>query len=231
MANQEQLDILKQGVKVWNAWRQDHPGIEIDLRDAALRSANLREANFSFVNLRAANLSGTDLWSADLSFANLRTADLWGADLSFANLEGADLSSTSLSDAHLSYTNLSSAKLWSTVFGNIDLGTAKGLETVKHDGPSTIGIDTIYRSHGNIPEVFLKGAGVDDIFITYIRSLVGKPIEYYSCFISYSSKDDGFAKRLYADLQSHNVRCWFAPEDLKIGDKIRPRLDEVHSYL
>ena len=114
-----------------------------------------------------------------------------------------------------------------TVFGNIDLSTVKGLETVRHYSPSTIGIDTIYASHGNIPEAFLKGTGVDDTFITYIRSLVGKPIEYYSCFISYSSKDDAFARRLYADLQSRNVRCWFAPEDLKWGDKIRTGIDDA----
>src|SRR5436189_5614353 len=63
-------------------------------------------------------------------------------------------------------------------------------------------------------------------FITYIRSLAGKAIEYYSCFISYSSKDEAFAKRLYADLQSNNVRCWFAPHDLKIGDRYRDRIDE-----
>jgi TIR domain len=103
----------------------------------------------------------------------------------------------------------------------------KGLETVMHMFPSTIGLDTIYNSRGNIPEDFLKGAGVDDTFITYIRSLVGKAIEYYSCFISYSSKDDAFARRLYADLQSQNVRCWFAPEDLKWGERIRTGIDEA----
>jgi TIR domain len=31
---------------------------------------------------------------------------------------------------------------------------------------------------------------------------------------------------LHADLQQANVRCWFAPEDLKIGDKFRTRIDE-----
>ena len=60
-----------------------------------------------------------------------------------------------------------------------------------------------------------------------MRSLVGKPINYYSCFISYSSKDDAFARRLYADLQSHNVRCWFAPEDLKWGERIRTGIDKA----
>ena len=84
-----------------------------------------------------------------------------------------------------------------------------------------IGIHTIYRSQGIIPERFLRGAGIPDEFVAYMKSLVGTTIEFYSCFISYSSKDDAFARRLYADLQSHNVRCWFAPEDLKWGDRIR----------
>jgi len=59
-----------------------------------------------------------------------------------------------------------------------------------------------------------------------MRSLAAHPIEFYSCFISYSSKDDDFARRLHADLQQNGVRCWFAPEDLKIGDKFRTRIDE-----
>jgi hypothetical protein len=113
-----------------------------------------------------------------------------------------------------------------TTFGDLDLRTIKGLETLEHRGPSTIGIDTIYHSGGNIPESFLRGAGVPDIFIEYMRSLVGKPIEYNSCFISYSSKDEAFAQRLYADLQNNNVRCWYAPEDMKTGDRIRPRIYE-----
>jgi TIR domain-containing protein len=44
--------------------------------------------------------------------------------------------------------------------------------------------------------------------------------------VSYSKHDDAFVKRLYADLQGKGVRCWFAPEDLKIGEKIRTGIDE-----
>jgi hypothetical protein len=36
----------------------------------------------------------------------------------------------------------------------------QGLETIIHDGPSTIGTDTISRSEGDIPEVFLRCAEV-----------------------------------------------------------------------
>jgi len=102
----------------------------------------------------------------------------------------------------------------------------KGLETVIHEGPSTIGTDTLLRPEGDILEKFLREAGQSDTFITYVRSLTQNPIEYYTCFISYSSKDQEFAERLYTDLRGKDIRCWFAPEDLKIGDEFRNRIDE-----
>jgi hypothetical protein len=124
----------------------------------------------------------------------------------------------------------------SSYFVNVDLSECRGLEFVKHDGPSSIDIDTIYRSNGNIPEIFLRGAGVPEAFMVNMKALVAamSPIEFYSCFISYSSKDQEFAERLHADLRNKNVRCWFAPEDLKIGDMLRPSFDEairVHDKL
>ena len=73
-------------------------------------------------------------------------------------------------------------------------------------------------------------------FVVQTKALVAamEPIQFYSCFLSYSSKDQEFAERLYADLQQKHVRCWFAPEDMKIGERIRPRIDEairVHDKL
>lgn len=98
-------------------------------------------------------------------------------------------------------------------------------------GPSTVGIDTIYRSKGNIPESFLRGAGVPDNFIEYMHSLTGQVVEYSSCFISYSSDDEDLARRLYNDLQSAGVHCWFAPEDMKIGDPMLHSIDEsIRTY-
>jgi TIR domain len=72
---------------------------------------------------------------------------------------------------------------------------------------------------------FPRGVGLPDFFIEYAASLVDRPIEYYSVFISYSSKDEVFAQRLYVDLQAARVRWWFVPEDLTIGEKIRPGID------
>jgi hypothetical protein len=154
---------------------------------------------------------------------------LHGANLIRANLINADLTDANLSYVDLTDANLNEADLMYTVFGYVDLSTVKGLETVKHHAASSIGIDTIIRSQGKIPEVFLKGAGVPDSIIEAIPSLVGslKPIDFYSCFISYSNKDQDFAERLYADLQAKGVRCWLDKEDLKIGEKFRPRIDEA----
>src|SRR5262249_26973615 len=88
------------------------------------------------------------------------------------------------------------------------------------------GTDTILRSEGDIPEVFLRGAGLDDTFLSYVLSLAKKPIQYYSCFLSYSNKDQDVVDRLYADPQSGNVRCWYARHELKPGDYYRYRIDE-----
>jgi hypothetical protein len=169
----------------------------------------------TYYNLSGANLNG----------ANLMGSYLMGANLCRATLHGTRLNVTNLSEANLTEADFSDAFLSLTIFGNVDLQGVKGLERVKHASSSILDIQTVYRSRGNIPETFLRGAGVPDSFITYAHSLVGRPIEYFSCFISYSSQDETFVKRLYADLQSNNVRCWFAPEDLKIGDKLRPSID------
>ena len=58
-------------------------------------------------------------------------------------------------------------------------------------------------------------------------SLLAQPIEFYSCFISYSTKDLAFAERLHADLQDKGVRCWFAPHDVQGGKKLNEQIDRA----
>jgi hypothetical protein len=252
MANEEHLEILKQGWEVWTQWRKENPDIRPDLRKADLSGANLFRADLSGANLfgailrgavlrgadfRGTDLRGVDLIATDLGGAcfrgvNLRGmklsgANLMGADLSGANLSRADLGGTDLRAAGLSQADLSQATVGFTVFADLDLSAVKGLETIRHLGPSTIGIDTIYKSRGKIPEVFLRGCGVQDNFIAYMGSLTGKAFEYYSCFISYSTKDEAFAQRVYADLQHKGVRCWFAPEDIRGGEKLYDQIDQA----
>lgn len=53
------------------------------------------------------------------------------------------------------------------------------------------------------------------------------PSNYHSCVLSYATEDQAFAEKLYADLQSKGVSCWFAPHDLKTGDKLRTQIYEA----
>lgn len=220
-----------------------------DLTGADLTFAVLRDANLRIANLSETNLSGADLSGVDLTGANLNLADLVGADLNGANLDGANLSGarilggtlnmTNLRGTNLCYIHIKGTELDRTDFKDCSMGyttlnllnlsSVKGLETVNHHGPSSIGIDTIFMSGGNIPEVFLRDCGVPQEFIDYIPSFTDKPWEYYSCFISYAEKelDSEFARRLHADLVANEVRTWFAPHDMKTGQEIRQTIDDA----
>ena len=206
--------------------------IEANLGLAQLFNADLRGGNLSAANLSRADLSRADLHGADLTGANLRGTVLFKACLGGAELLGADLSEakleqTDLTDANLDGVDFTGASVWFTTFTNVNLSRVKGLETVKHSGPSSIGIDTIYKSKGKIPHVFLRGAGVPENFIEYMASLVGTGIDFYSLFISYSTHDQEFAERLHNDLQAKGVRCWFAPHKLQGGKKVYRQIDEA----
>jgi hypothetical protein len=206
MANPEHLQILQQGVEAWNQWRDQHRNIRANLRGANLIRANLRGADLHWANLRGASLG-----EANLGWANLARANLHWVNLIRANLTGA---------------NLSHVALCETVFSDTNLTDVRDLETCDHGGLSILDHRTLAKS-GPLPLAFLRGCGLPDALIDYLPSLLNEPFQFYSCFISYASKDHAFAERLHADLQNKGVRCWFAPEDMKIGDRIRPRIDET----
>jgi TIR domain-containing protein/pentapeptide repeat protein len=249
VANPEHLEILHHGVKAWNSWRKKNPSIipdlsnaqlsylnyrNIDLSQAYLLDASLYDANMSGANLMFANLTFTDINTTNLRGANLRGANLTNSNARYTNLIKADLRNAVFAGTDLSGSDLSHAIMGGTNLGGGFLDRCIGLNKVIHSGPSSLGIDVIYYSKGSLPEEFLRGCGVADDFITYASSLTTKAIEFHSCFISYSSQDQNFVYRFYADLQAKGVRCWFAPEDLKIGDKTRVRIDEsirVHEKL
>ena len=198
-----------------------------DLFMAYLLSANLSGALLIGAKLSSAKLSGADLSGAVLCDAKLIKANLRGANLKKADLSGADLLMAYLKRTNVNNANLSDAKIGYTTIGDVDLSNVSDLERTIHFGPSTIGIDTFYRSGGKIPHKFLEDAGVPDNFIEYMGSLTGQAFQYYSCFISHSTNDKDFADRIYADLRKEGVRCWFAPEDIKGGKKIHLQLDEA----
>ncbi len=211
MADEKLVAILRQGATKWNAWRERGKQNAIDLSEARLGGVNLIRANLTEANLSGANLDGANLSRALLIDANLSKANLGGANLNWSILRGA---------------NFHEVFLYETVFVDVDLSAVTGLETCRHYGPSIIDYRTLQKS-GPLPLAFLRGVGLPDSFIEYLPSLLNQPIQMYSCFISYSSKDQDFAERLHADLQNKGVRCWFAPHDLPIGAKIWDTIDEA----
>lgn len=206
MANPEHVEIVRRGKEVIDEWREFNTDVRLDL---------------TAVDLNNSSLSGANLSGAGLFCAALPNADLTYADLSMADLVGADLRATYLCGAKLYRTNFGR-----TAFGHTDLTDAEGLETCRHITPSYLDHSTIQIS-GGLPEIFIRGCGWSDVLIATIPALLNDPIQFYSCFISYSTRDEEFAKRLHADLQDSGVRCWFAPEDLKIDDRVLSTIDEA----
>lgn len=212
-----------------------------DLSGADLKWADLSEASLVETKAVKSNLKRAKLFDANLSAATFDSADFSFADLSDANLTDADFSRANLSHANLKNSNLERANFFNTaigytLFANNDLRVAKGLETVRPLGPSTLGIDTMYKSGGGLPKEFLRACDIPDELITFIPSLVeaNQAIQFYSCFISYSHKDEPFSKHLYKHLRDAQIRVWFAPEDIKGGEKLKEQIDraiQIHDRL
>lgn len=216
----------------------------VNLNNADLYDANLREADFTPIPSlqRDSSLDGANLCRANLEHARLYEASLNGANLIYADLFYANLVRTRLLDSNLNNTflvgtdfhmaeldeaDVTKAIMGNTKFSDVDLSNVKGLDKVFHRARSTIGIDTIYRSQCNIPDIFLRGCGVPENFITHMRSLVAgaQPIQFYSCFISYSHADKPFARRLHDALQGRGIRCWLDEHELLPGQKIYTEVD------
>lgn len=183
------------------------------LKGADLRGADLSFADLSSADLVEANLSGADLREsnlsmADLSGANLSDARLTATQLEVANLTGADLRRAHLVRARLTATILTDAVLEMSTFGDCDLGQALGLETVRHRGPSFIGVDTLARSGGRIPEGFLRLAGVAEEYVAAQRELARGGGAVARTLLVNSVQDGEFTARLEADLRRAGLACW-----------------------
>lgn len=242
MANQEQLEIIKQGVDVQNIWRSEYSDVKIDLSEAnlskvKLSGANLRGADFSEAILKGTDLSDTDLSGAVLSGADLVGANLIGANLRGTNLREAILRRTDLSGVNLSRANVSYSKTSFTSFGDVDLSSCLGLETIVHLSPSRISTSTLEQSKGQIPVEFLRGCGLSDWEIEsaklYNPELSNQEIselqykiydlratwsiQVFPLFISYSHADSSFVDELGKELTEMGIRYWRDIHDMKSG--------------
>ena len=113
MANEEQLELIKQGTNAWNKWREEHANTRPDLIEANLGAANLSEANLTYVrlvhtNLENANLSGGRIYG--ISAWNLRGAPRDQLDLIITNYHEPIVTIDNLEVAQFIYLLLNNQK-------------------------------------------------------------------------------------------------------------------------
>lgn len=113
------------GVQLDNAYLRGADLKQVWMPQAFLRKVDLSEAKLSEAKLSEAKLSGAKLNEADLSKARLNEADLSEAELIRAKLNEADLNKTYFSRANLSGADLSGADLRGADLRGADLSWAK----------------------------------------------------------------------------------------------------------
>ena len=185
-----------------------------NFHNADLRGADLSNCDLAFADLTGANLSGADLTEADLTMADLTDANLNGARMHAAALNIANLTRCDLRRAHLVRTRLDGALLLDcitdmTLFADCDLSAALCLDTIRHQGPSIIGADTLARSLGRIPEPFLRSAGVppDFIGVAAVARLAQAPPHRRILLIA-SVADAPIVAWLETELRQRGLPCW-----------------------
>lgn len=281
MANPEHVKVVKQGADAIDAWRNENPGVVLDLQDCDLSGHNL-----DFVDLRGANLTGSFLHNcrliganfenanlaraslcstihadprmyhgaipftcfdeanlclaficdsyleatsfvrANLGFAYIGHCSLVGVDMSEANLQDADMHDTLFTRMVLKETVFTDSRWAGNTIADTDLSTAIGLEQTVHGGPTSIGVDSIIRSKGAIPPIFLELCGIPAKRIIEMND-VNWSDDYYSCFISYSEVDGRFSQKLDADLRNAGIQCWRYREDARGGRSLIQQIDEA----
>jgi hypothetical protein len=146
--------------------------VQLDLREANLKGANLRGVNLRRANLRGAYLSGANLVEADLYKANLDEATLAEADLDGATLNEAhvfeanfyraNLSGASLIEANLYKANLVGARLRRANLHKADL-TDANLQGANLEGANFQGANL--QEAANLQFVYLgQGAELPEDF-------------------------------------------------------------------
>lgn len=192
-----------------------------DLRKANLEGANLDRAILSDCNFEGANLKGANLSRTNIDRANMKDADLSGAyfggsrikrsNFDNTNLTGSDLFEANIDTVTFDGSDLSGSILGYTVFQNCDLSNVSNLDSIRHDAPSTLGVDSLLKS-SNLPEEFLRGIGVTDSFIELSKS-IERTEASPECYISCTSEHKEYAIKLQEELRSKGVVCWLFSED------------------
>jgi hypothetical protein len=128
------------------------------------------------------------------------------------------------------------ARFGQTAIGGVDLSEAVNLDLATHYRPSSLSSETLRLTAAGLNKQdafarlavlrFLADSGVDEELLAVVRTWIGKPIEFHSVFLSHSSLDKVFARRLYSDLRDVGVNCWFDEKQILPGDSILDLVDQ-----
>ena len=203
----------------------------LDLSGVTILDSFFADVDFSHSKLTRASLYETAFYECNFTEADMTAVGLEDAEFAYSNLNAVDFRGTPLSRTLIRHSTLEGTEFENvtfdaTVLVNVDLSLARGLDRISHDGPSVIDHRTLLRS-SDLPLEFLRGVGLPDEVIDFYRAQYGKPIQYFSAFISYSRTDEEFVDRLHAELQNNGVRCWQDTKDMKIGDRMRPAINQA----
>jgi hypothetical protein len=144
--------VLREGVRAWNTWRRENPGVVPVLNDL---NVSVTERQFGRVQGGPINLSRAELCRARLDHATLIEANLMGAVLTEADLSNARLDKADLRGAKLAYANLDGARLHGAKLSGADLSLATGLTQAQID-QSAGDHRTALPAHLNTPKVWLN---------------------------------------------------------------------------
>lgn len=185
MANEEHLAILKQGVVVWNKWREKHPNEEPDLNEADLRRANLSLADLSLADLSTAHLLLASLVETNFENANLSDCRVYGIsawDLKLENAKQSNLIITHPNEPTITMDNLEVAQFIYLLLKNQEIRDV--INTIGKKGVLILGrfferkhiLDAIreeLRRRDYVPIVFDFERPTDRDFTETIMTLAG----------------------------------------------------------
>lgn len=244
MANKKHLDIIKgMTVKEWNIWREECPDQIPDLVGADLKGMNLERINFSGSDLTGVDLRGANLHLAYFGACTIPRREGLLSYWSSCWLEDANLSEANLTQAvFISYcykTNFAKSLCNYTRFVDIEcLHDALGLKDIvvtALNSRASIGVDTILKSKGFLPDSFLRKCGyhptIQRALLKVEKSLpenkkmTKSREQYQSVFISCVEEDRKFAEKLQRSFQDLKINNWFYKVHLVVGQRAQDMID------
>jgi uncharacterized protein YjbI with pentapeptide repeats len=140
MVNGSHLEILDQGIKIWNKWREENREIRPDLSRLKLYDSDLMKIDFIGSILNEVLFKGVDLSESNLNEANLTNAifdDVWGyksnfsrtkvlnANFNYVNLERSELTHSNFENSRLNRVNLDNSNIKNSNLNKIELKKSK----------------------------------------------------------------------------------------------------------